>query len=72
MDFECDPRKSRSNLQKRGIDSDQAKALWDDPRAMVVRAKTVEEERFAILAQCMDKVWTCIFIIREERIRISP
>lgn len=70
MDFEYDPGKSRSNLRKHGIDFAGAQALWDDPRALVVAARSIDEERFAIIAEFHGKIWTGIFTVRGSRIRI--
>lgn len=70
MEFEDDPEKSGSNLEKHGIDFEQAKELWIDERALVVAARSTEEERFAIFAQLGDKIWACIFTLREDRTRI--
>jgi len=70
MDFEHDPEKSRSNLQRHGFDLECAQALWDDPRALVVAARSIDEERFIIMAEFHGKIWTSIFTVRESRIRI--
>jgi len=69
MEFEYDPERSSSNLKKHGIDFEQVQALWDDPRALVVAARSVDEERFAIIAESEGKLWTCIFTVRGELIR---
>ncbi|KQT45076.1 hypothetical protein ASG43_12270 [Aureimonas sp. Leaf454] len=37
--FECDPAKSASNLVKHGIDVEEAKRLWQDPRFFVSSPK---------------------------------
>lgn len=70
MEFEHDPDKSSSNLKKHGIDFEEVKAMWEDPRALVVVARSVGEERFAIIAELEGKLWSCIFTVRGERIRI--
>jgi uncharacterized DUF497 family protein len=70
MEFAYDPRKSASNLEKHGIDFEQAKELWLDARALIVTARSTGEERFAMVAQLEEKIWTCIFTVRNERIRI--
>jgi uncharacterized DUF497 family protein len=36
MNFEYDPAKSVSNLEKHGIDFEQAQELWRDEQALVV------------------------------------
>jgi uncharacterized DUF497 family protein len=70
MEFEYDPRRSASNREKHGIDFEQAKELWLDARALIVTARSTGEERFAVVAQLGEKTWTCIFTLRDERIRI--
>ncbi|MDP2957340.1 MAG: hypothetical protein Q8N53_13025, partial [Longimicrobiales bacterium] len=39
-DFEFDEAKSRMNLEKHGIDFEQAKALWLDPKRREVPARS--------------------------------
>jgi uncharacterized DUF497 family protein len=70
MKFEYDPAKSASNREKHGIDFDQARSLWMDERALIVRARTDTELRYALIGQSVGKLWTCIFTKRSECIRI--
>jgi len=70
MEFEYDPAKSESNQAKHGIDFEVAKELWADPRCLVGPARSMDEERFAIIAELKARIWTCIFTVREGRIRI--
>ena len=70
MDFEFDEVKSAANKEKHGIDFLQAQLLWEDARALMVQANSVDEPRFAIIAELQGKTWTCIFTHRENRIRI--
>lgn len=70
MDFEYDEAKSAANQQKHGIDFLQAQLLWEDPRALMVRANSEDEPRYAIIAELKGKTWTCIFTYRDSRIRI--
>jgi uncharacterized DUF497 family protein len=72
MEFEYDPAKSRSNKEKHGIDFEKAKALWDDPRALVTELEYKEEKRFGLIAKFEESKypWTAIFTTRSERIRI--
>ncbi len=41
MIFEYDVNKSRTNLEKHGIDFDAAQALWEDDNRIETLAKTV-------------------------------
>lgn len=68
--FEFDERKSRSNLDKHGIDSDDAKALWDDPFLVEIQAKTEDEPRYLIIGLIKRKHWSAIVTPRAEKIRI--
>ena len=70
MEFEFDEKKSRSNFEKHGIDFSQAQALWLDPKRLEVTARSESEPRFALIALYENQLWTAIFTLREERIRI--
>ena len=70
MPFEFDRRKSLSNKSKHGIDFIEAQALWDDLDRLVIPARTVNEPRFMIIGHIAGTVWSGIFTIRDEYIRI--
>lgn len=70
IEFEYDQAKSDSNLEKHGIDFTQAQKLWRDEQALIVPARTDVEPRYALIGQCLGKLWTCIFTQRSGRIRI--
>ncbi len=70
MDFEFDPEKSASNKVKHEIDFVEAQALWDDPNRLEVPARTEDEARFALIAVWDASLWTAIFTIRAEAVRI--
>ena len=70
MEFEFDPTKSSSNERKHGIDFESAQQLWDDDSRIVVPARTSGEERFALIGKFQGRIWTCIYTVREDRIRI--
>lgn len=70
MEFEFDEEKSRSNLEKHGIDFSEAQFLWLDPKRLEVSARSESEPRFALIAFYENRLWTAIFTLREERIRI--
>ena len=48
MMFEFDPRKSRSNEDKHGIDFVKAQEIWEDADFMEIPARTVDEPRFVV------------------------
>lgn len=68
--FEYDPEKSKSNKDKHGIDFETAQQLWNDPERLIIRARVVEELRFFLIAKLKEDIWSAIFTIRNERIRI--
>jgi Ribonuclease toxin, BrnT, of type II toxin-antitoxin system len=46
MDFEFDPAKSASNLEKHGIDFDALQAIWPDGMRVEIPARTTDEPRW--------------------------
>ena len=70
MEFEFDSAKSMSNLAKHGIDFNDAKQLWRDPKVLIVRARQVVEPRWIAIAFLDRTYWSAIFTYRGERIRI--
>ena len=70
MEFEYDPEKSKINAAKRGIDFNDARRLWLDGKGLVVSARSVTEPREAIIAELDGTLWTAIYTLRGESIRI--
>ena len=70
IEFEFDPRKSRSNKKKHGIDFDEAQALWDDLDLIVVPARTSDEPRYLVVGRIGETHWSGVITYREDRIRI--
>ncbi len=70
MEFEYDPEKSAANREKHGIDFEHAKLLWLDERRLVVPARSINEPREAIIAELGGILWTAIYTMRGEVIRI--
>ena len=68
--FGFDEGKSRTNLEKHGIDFVQAQALWDDPDLLEIPAKTVDEPRFLVIGTIESKHWSAVVTYRSESIRI--
>ena len=69
-DFQYDPKKSRSNLRKHGIDFEQAKILWEDPSLVTLRARSKDEPRSLIIARLNDQYWSAIVTDRDGKVRI--
>ena len=51
MEFEFDPAKSASNLQKHGIDFTAVQELWQDVMRVEIPARTVDEPRWLVIGQ---------------------
>lgn len=70
MEFEYDPEKSRTNKTKHGIDFEESMLLWDDEDRLIIPADFEDEERFVMFSLYKARVWTTIFTVRNDRIRI--
>lgn len=68
--FEYDPSKSQANLEKHGIDFEDAQELWQDPDTVEVDAKTIDEHRALAIGNIGTKVWSAIFTYRKGTILI--
>ena len=69
MDFEFDEGKSRANEKKHGISFVEAQKLWEGP-SIEFSARQEYENRFAVIGEIIGKLYTCIYTLRGERIRI--
>lgn len=69
MEFDFDPNKSDANFKKHGLSLDQAKGLWEVP-AVVVKARTTGEERFVMIGRLSGKLYSCIYTMRGETVRL--
>jgi hypothetical protein len=69
-EFEYDPQKSKSNLEKHGIDFEQAKSLWDDSNLVEISAKTIDEPRALVIGQIGGKHWSAVITYRDSIVRI--
>lgn len=70
MVFEWDKEKSESNFKKHGIDFETARKIWLDENRIEIRAPYPIEKRWIVIGAIEDKVWTAIFTIRDDAIRI--
>lgn len=70
MEFEFDPAKSASNKDKHGIDFIEAQELWLDAKRLIIPAKYVGEQRFAMVAARHGRLWMAIYVLRDETIRL--
>ena len=70
MEFEFDPAKSASNLEKHGIDFTAVQALWDDAVRVEIPARTVDEPRWLVIGQIAGTHWSVVVTYRGQRVRI--
>ncbi|MCW5970761.1 MAG: BrnT family toxin [Blastocatellales bacterium] len=70
MEFEFDPRKSRGNLAKHGIDFIEARTLWDDPDLLEIPARTEDEPRWVVIGRIGAKHWSAVITYRGNAVRI--
>ena len=68
--FEYDPVKSVSNKEKHGIGFEEARALWNDGRAMRSKSKYSHENREILISKYDGKHCTAIYAFRKGKIRI--
>ncbi|MGK7897134.1 MAG: BrnT family toxin [Xenococcus sp. (in: cyanobacteria)] len=68
--FEYDPEKSHKNKLKHGLDFEQAKLLWKDPRRVEIQASSTTEPRFMVIGKIEEKYWSAIITCRKENIRL--
>ena len=69
MEFEFDPAKSASNLEKHGIDFTEVQALWDDAMRVEIPARTTDEPRWLVIGKIAEKHWSAVVTHREQRVR---
>ena len=70
MEFEFDPAKSASNLEKHGIDLDTVQAIWQDVMWVEIPARTTDEARWLVIGQIDGKHWSVVVTYRGQRVRI--
>lgn len=68
--FEWDIEKSKTNQFKHGISFEQAQRLWNDPLHLEIPAKFVDEPRSMVIGSIDKEIWSAIFTVREDKIRI--
>ena len=70
MRFEWDKEKSRSNFKKHGIDFETARKIWLDENRIEIEAPYPIEKRWIVIGSIEGKVWTAIYTIRDDAVRI--
>ncbi len=69
MLFEYDPAKSEKNLEKHGIDFEQAERIWEE-WTVSFRVVARGEVRFQVIGRIDGEYWTAIYTMRGIAIRI--
>ena len=69
MQFEYDPRKSASNLEKHGVDFEYIQALWDDV-TVEVAANVRGESRTKTIGRINGEYWAVFTTLRGNATRI--
>ncbi len=69
MEFEYDINKSKTNKEKHGISFEEAKAVWLSDN-VVIPAITRGEKRFMIIGSIGQDIYSCVFTLRNKRVRI--
>ena len=68
--FEFDEAKSKSNLEKHGIDFLEAQLLWSDPLLLEIPAKTQGEPRYLMVGLIAEKHWSAVVTYRAVSTRL--
>ena len=68
--FEFDDTKSRSNLEKHGIDFVKAQLLWTDPNLLLIPAKTSDEPIYLAIGIIERIHWSAVVTFRSEKVRL--
>ena len=69
MDFDYDSTKSGANRQKHGISLEEATKLWF-VSSVEIEAWFAGEERRMIIGKLNNKLYSCVFTVREDKIRL--
>ncbi len=71
MDFEWDPAKNESNLNKHGIDFTGAQTIWDRPVLTLQNTQPYRGEiRYLAIGLYQDREITVVYTLRGQIIRL--
>ena len=70
MEFEWDERKNSANKNKHGIDFESATKLWNDKNRIEIQTAFPIENRGVLIGKIDKKLWSAIFTLRSNAIRI--
>jgi uncharacterized DUF497 family protein len=46
--------------------------IWEDPDVVMIPARTIVESRYLLIGKYNNKIWSSIFTLRNQKIRIIP
>lgn len=69
-DFEFDEAKSVANMEKHGIDFEEAKRIWLDPNRREGPARSEGEERRMVVGLLDGRHWTAFVTYRGAHVRL--
>ena len=70
LKFEFDKGKSAANINKHGIDFNQAQTLWKDRYLLEYEVVTNNEPRSICIGKIAGKHWVAVVTYRQTRIRL--
>jgi uncharacterized protein len=70
MGFEYDSEKSAENKRKRGVDFEEAQALWSDPMLLEIPARVSDEPRWVVVGKLNEKHWSAVITRRRDNVRL--
>lgn len=70
MEFEWNERKNRRNKDKHGIDFETAMKFWNDKNRIEIQTPFPIENRSILIGKIDKKLWSAIFTLRGDAIRI--
>jgi uncharacterized DUF497 family protein len=70
MEFEWDENKNEINKLKHNIFFEKAKFIFEDFNKIIFESENNIEKRFIILGEIFDLLYSVVYTIRNERIRI--
>ncbi len=70
MIFKWDAKKSTANKKKHAIDFETAQNLWLDENLIEIHTLYPLENRGIVIGRLKGKLWTAVYTIRDNAIRI--
>ena len=70
MKFRWDGTKNLTNKNKHGIDFESATDLWNDKNRIEIQTPYPIEDRRILIGKIDRKIWSAIFTLRNDAIRI--